>query len=496
MKAENILVNPRKRIIKGVFWTGLQLGINQLISFVIRLILARMLFPADFGLIGMANVFIGFIQVLNDIGIDAALIQRKDENLKEVHFHTAFWTGMIWSVIMYLIMSLIVGPLSAKFYNEPILAKLVPVLSLGILAASVNLVHKAQLTKQMNFKRMALIDNTTNIAAGCFSVLLAYMGAGVWALAFNSVASVVILMPLYFKSTGWRPKFIWNKQAFKDVFGFGLYTTGTSSVNYLMQNLDYLLIGKFFNSTLLGVYTLAFLLTDTFRGRLMSVISKVMYPLLSKMQDDRNSAFNYYIKITFYNCLISFPIMSFFIVFGRPFILNFFGNNWIQAVVPLQILSASVMFHLMISGNSVLTTSLGRPNTVFVIQVIKSIIYLPMLFVGIYYYSIMGASVVVLINKILAVFFEQYVLTKILKIMRSYKEWLLAITCPFLGSAVAGTFSYMLYSKGINYIVAGLSFLLIYVLTLLLISKDLGIEGRKLVNKLRLAVKPSSDNLL
>jgi O-antigen/teichoic acid export membrane protein len=489
MNKENILNNPRKKILNGVLWTGLELGINQFISFAIRMVLAKMLFPSDFGIIGMANVFIGFIQVLNDIGIDAALIQRKDENLKEVHFHTAFWTGIIWSIVMYLIMSLIVGPLAARFYNEPILIKLTPVLSLGILAASVNLVHRAQLTKQMNFRRMAVIDNITNIAAGVVSIILAYLGAGVWALAFNSVASVVILMPLYFKSTGWKPKFIWNKQAFKDVFGFGLYTTGTSTVNYMMQNMDYLLIGKFFHSALLGVYTLAFLLTDTFRGRLVGVVTKVMYPLLSKMQNDRESLFNYYIKITFYNCFIAFPVMTIFFVLGRPFVLNFFGNNWEGTIAPLQILSISVLFHVMISGNSVLTNSLGKPNIVFRLQVIKSVIYLPMLFLGIYYYSIAGAAWVVLINKALAVILEQYVLIKIVKIMKSYQNWVIAILLPLIASTIAGLSAYSLYQSGVHYIIAGIVFLFVYFLAMILISKDILEETRKIMIKTKLLIK-------
>src|SRR5690554_3099001 len=116
--------------------------VNQGSSFIIKLVLARILFPEQFGLIGMATVFTGFVQVFNDLGIGAALIQRKEEDLREAHFHTAFWTGVGWSLIMYLIVSLVVGPLAAAFYEEPILKSLVPVLGLGILSSPVNLVHR------------------------------------------------------------------------------------------------------------------------------------------------------------------------------------------------------------------------------------------------------------------------------------------------------------------------------------------------------------------
>src|SRR5690606_13325970 len=137
------MMNESKNlVIKGIFWTSVQLAVSQSFSFIVRLVLARLLFPEEFGLIGMATVFIGFVQILNDLGINAALVQKKDEDLREGHFHTAFWTGVIWSVSIYLIITAVVAPLAGEFYNEPILRKLIPVLSLGILSSPVNLVHK------------------------------------------------------------------------------------------------------------------------------------------------------------------------------------------------------------------------------------------------------------------------------------------------------------------------------------------------------------------
>lgn len=117
----------------------------------------------------------------------------------------------------------------------------------------------------MNFKRMAFIENTATIISGTLALLLAYLGAGVWTLVFNAIATMVFAMPLYFISTKWLPKLIYDKTAFKDVFGFGIFTTGTNIVNYLISNVDYLLIGKFVSSSALGAYTFAFVLTNTFR---------------------------------------------------------------------------------------------------------------------------------------------------------------------------------------------------------------------------------------
>src|SRR5690606_593324 len=234
----------KQLILKGVYWNGIQMIVNQSASFVIRLVLARILFPEQFGIVGMATVVIGFIQVLNDLGIAAALVQRKEGDLKEEHYHTAFWTGVSWSTTLYLLMSLVIGPVVAQFYNQDILETLIPVLSLGILFNPVNLVHNAILTKQMDFKKLAFVNNSSNLLSGAISILLAFLGAGVWALVFNYVAMIIFSIPLYFFATKWKPKFIWSKDAFKDVFGFGIYTTGTNIVNYLANNIDFLFIGK------------------------------------------------------------------------------------------------------------------------------------------------------------------------------------------------------------------------------------------------------------
>lgn len=323
MKSQNL----KGKVVSGVFWNFVMLGINKFFSFAIKLVLAKLLFPNQFGLIGMATVFTVFVQVFNDLGIGAALVQRKEENLREAHFHTAFWTGIVWSIMIYLLIAFVVAPLAAIFYKEPLLRSIIPVLSIGVLASPVNLVHRAQLTRQMNFKKLAFISNASTIFSGILALILAFLGAGVWSLVFNSVAAFLVAMPLFFRSTRWTPKLIWEKQAFKDVFGFGVYTTITHFINTLASNIDYLLIGKLLSASALGTYTLAFVLTDTFRNQLTTLLNKVMYPVYGKKQDDPVLLKKYYLKVVQYNSLVVYPIMVFLIVLGEPFVLNFLEQN-------------------------------------------------------------------------------------------------------------------------------------------------------------------------
>lgn len=438
------------------------MGINQSFAFITRLVLAKLLFPEQFGLVGMAMVFNGLVQVLNNLGIGAALVQFKEKNLREAHYHTAFWTGVLWSCSLYLIILFAVAPLAASFYNEPMLIKIIPVMSLGILCSPVNLVHVAQLTKQMNFKRIAFVDNTSNIAAGILALVLAYSGFGVWSLVFNSVATVLVAIPLYFSSTRWMPKFIWDKAAFKDIFGFGAYTTGSNILNYFYNNIDYLLIGKLLTAPLLGAYSLAFSLTDIFRNKLMLVINNVMYPVYAKNQNDAKALKKYYLRVVQLNCILVFPVMVFFVVLAEPFILSFFGDKWRETIIPLQILAVSVMFHIMVTGNTSLIRGLGRPGLEMKLQVFKAAIFLPMLTVGIFFYGIKGAAWAILVNKFIIVVIAQYTFNYLISVKITVKEFLTALKAPLIASFVSFLLAYSFKFAGAHYLIAFVILLVSY----------------------------------
>jgi teichuronic acid exporter len=440
-------------VVTGVFWSGVQLVVNQSFTFIVKLVLAKILFPKEFGIIGMATIFTGFVQVFNDLGIGAALVQKKDEHLRESHFQTAFWTGVFWGIGLYVVMSVAIAPLAAAFYHEALLTKLIPVLSIGVLSTPINMVHKAQLTKQMNFKKIAFIDNTSNIIAGTLSLILAFTGFGVWSLAFNSVASLLIAVPLYFNATKWTPKFIWEKAAFKDVFGFGVYTTGTNVVNYLINNIDYLTIGKLLSAQLLGAYTFAFVLTDTFRSRLMSVINNVMYPFYAKNQSDKVLLKKYYLLVVNYNSVAVYPIMTFMFALGEPFVLHVFGQKWVDSIEPLKILSLAVMVHMLVNSNTALIRGMGRPG------------------------------LAILINKFIAVLIAQYTFNYLINIKVTTREFINAIKVPWISSLVAFGVAYLMFNVlHIHYILAGVIMFISYSLIIWLL---MGEEIKKQVNEYR-----------
>jgi O-antigen/teichoic acid export membrane protein len=436
--------------------------VNKSFGFVIKVVLARILFPEEFGIVGMALVFTSFVEVFNDLGFAAALIQKKDSKLSPAHFHTAFWTGIGWSLIMFLSMVFLISPLAAQFYNQQVLESIIPVLSLGILSSPINLVQKAILLRNLDFKKVAFIENTSAIVSGILSLILAFAGMGVWSLVFNSLATFVIAIPLYLKATTWVPRMIWTQDAFKDIFGFGIYTTGTNLANNLINKVDYLLIGKLMTASALGAYTLAFVLTDTFRSQLMSIMNKVMYPIYGKAQDDQPTMKRYYLNVVKYNSLIINPIMGILFVLSDPIIVDFFGLKWNETIIPLRIISLSVIFHMMVNSNTVLIRGMGKVKLEFMIQLFKALfLFLPAITFGVYYYGIIGAAYAILFNKIISVFIAQIYLKKLVDI--TYKDLFdslkVSLTSLFLtillGELMFNTF-------GVHYILTGIAMILTY----------------------------------
>jgi O-antigen/teichoic acid export membrane protein len=271
-------------------------------------------------------------------------------------------------------------------------------------------------------------------------------------------------MPLYFKATGWLPKFMWGKQAFKDIFGFGAYTTGSNILNYMYNNIDYLLIGKLLGASVLGIYTLAFVLTDTFRSRIMAVINNVMYPIYGRKQNDFAALKGYYLKVVQFNCIVVFPIMVFFIVLGKPFVINVFGLKWQEAVVPLQILAGSVMFHILVSGNTALLRGIGRPGLEMKLQIVKALIFLPTLAVGIEYYGIVGAAWAILFNKFVVVVVAQYSFKQISAVKIKVLDLCKAIKDPLCASIIACAVAYACLTVHFHYLIAAFALFISYFL--------------------------------
>lgn len=434
-----------KNIFNGLKWASIQLAFDSIIKFALKLLLAKLLLPEAFGLVGMCMVFIGITQSLSMLGLGAALVQKKEDKDAEVLYNTAFWTNLVFSVILYLLLSLIFAPIIATFYDEPLLRIIIPVLSLSIIFQPFLLIPGVILTRSLNFKKLSKSYNIASLFSGIISVTMAYFDYGVWALVFNYFLTAVIAIPFLYFSTKWKPIFEWKLEYFKDFFSFGMYATGSSLLRTLAGNIDYLIIGKLLGPNLLGAYTLAFTLTNQLRQFLSGVLNNVMYPVFGKYQDDPKKLKSFYLTILRVNAILIYPIMAFLIYFAEEIIL-LFGDEWTSAIVPLQILSAGVLVYLLVNTFDTLIRGRGKPKLELkIIALVNLLVLVPGLYLGTTYFGLIGASVAILLNSTALVSVALVVLKK--EIGLNLVEPFIAIKSPFIGITLA-----MLFTKIYSYL--------------------------------------------
>jgi O-antigen/teichoic acid export membrane protein len=407
----------KHKIFDGVVWNSIGLIIDDGLSIIVKLILARLLLPEDFGIIGFAIVFIGMIRVFSDMGMTAALIQRKDEDLEPIDYDTAFWTGIAWGVLLAAIMTFAITPIAVNFFNEPLLGTIIPVLSINFILRPLTTVHIVNITREMEFKRIVLPKNISKMIAAIIAIVMALTGFGVWSLVFQRVLTNLFLIFIYPIVNPWWPRMRYSNASFKKIFSFGIYTTGTQIFNYLTQNIDYLLIGKMLGAQSLGVYSLAYNFTYVVRGQIMNVVNKVFYPTYSKVQDDILTIKRYYFKVIKYNCIVIYPLMVGLILLADPFVIIGLGEKWSDAVIPLQLMAGAGLVHLLTSSNTILLRGIGKPKLEMIMSIIKTLgVTVPFIVLGVIYYGVNGAAGGLLAAKIVIFFINNITLRKVVGI--------------------------------------------------------------------------------
>lgn len=471
-----------KLLKKGLFWSAIEVLIKRVFDFFVKLVLARLLFPEEFGIVGMAAVFTTFVQVVSEMGMGSALIQRKKENLKEIHFQTAFWFGFVWSILLYLLVVFVLTPLIADFYNEPVLLQVIPILSLPILISAINNINKAQLMRDLNFKKLAIVNNTSSIIAGIGAIILALTDFGIWALVFNAVVPFFVAIPLLFYATKWLPKWVWDAAAFKEIFSFGVYTFGTALIINIAANVDYLVIGKLVNAAALGAYTLAFMLTGLVSTQISSMINRVMFPFYSSIQSNIEDIKKYYLKVIRYSALIIYPIMLALIVLAGPILSMVFGDKWVDTKVPLRILSVAVLVNVFTSSYNLLFRSMGKPRLEMkILFTMLVFVTIPSIGIGGYYYDVRGVAYGILVASVINFIVVSMVL------YHHFKINLLMIIRQVLPSMIAFSVTFMcitsmyVFTEIHPIILLVLLFILFYTICSLFYKKEIRLLLKKVV---------------
>ena len=325
-----------KEIAKGAAWsTGAQ-WIAQVSQIFVSVILARILIPADYGIVGMSAAFTGFIVLFANLGMGPAIVQR--QNIDEDYLHTALWATVGVSVTLYLA-AYVLAPWVGAFYSESRVTSIVRVASIGFLLSPLNGIMGRILTREMRFKALAFVDVLCTFSSQATALVAALLGMGVWSLVFGSIAFQIVRIVLMLWITDYRPRLRFDIKKFKDLFSFGWKLLGSNFLGYLGRNADNLIIGKILGATALGYYDLAYQIMLRPITNISGTISKPLFPALARLQHKKDEAAEVYRKVVSYISIITMPVMFGIAAVAPELIICLVGEKWAPAIPVVQILA-------------------------------------------------------------------------------------------------------------------------------------------------------------
>lgn len=423
--------NLSLRTTNALKWSLISHLVEQLLQLIILVFLARLLDPKDFGLIGIITIFTNFAFLLSDLGFGAALIQRKDigEHHLDAVFSLNIMIGLLLSVLFVCI-----SPLIAAFYDEPSLRLITSITALSFVIASLSNANIALLRREMNFKRIAIIQIASLAGSGIASILLAFWGCGVWCLVFQSLIFQSIRTGVTWISSHPKPHFKINGDARKDLFGYGLNLTGFNVFNYWVRNADNFLVGKIIGPHALGIYSKAYTSMTLPILQITDVVSRVMFPALSSIQTDVSKVKMMYLKVIRCIALVTCPIALGLLAIARPFVLVVLGDKWVEVIPVLQILCIIGVIQGVSSSMGLLFTSLGRTDLMLRWGIFSGITYIVAFLIGIKW-GILGVSIAYVVNGYLVLWYPAWTIPgKLvnLSFLDMLKNTLGAIVCSII----------------------------------------------------------------
>lgn len=361
----------RNKTIKGALWTFLDRIGTQTVCFVVTVVLARLLSPSDYGLIGMLAVFLSISQLFIDCGFGSALIRKKDRN--DTDYSTVFWYNFAIASVCYGLL-FAAAPSIADFYKMPVLAKVLRVIGINLVIQAMYTIQATRLTANVQFGLQAKISIVSAIISGVLGICLAYYGYGVWALVGQSMSAVFFSAIAFWLFSGWHPSLRFSWGSFRDLFGFGSRIMVANSLHTIYTNISPLIIGRKFSAADLGFYSRGNSLAAFPGGIFQSTIGRVIFPVLSSIQDDESrlrAAYSKYLRLI--TSLIA-PSMLLFAACAKPIVVLLLGEKWLPCVPYLQLLSIAMVCDPIVIVNSNVLYVKGRSDVVLKLEIIKKII--------------------------------------------------------------------------------------------------------------------------
>lgn len=431
----------------GIKWSVIDQVVRQCITLVISGILSRLLTPAEYGLLGMVTIAIGFLQVFKDMGLGSSVIQKQGITSEEQS--SIFWLNLFVGLLLTLLL-LGSAPWIAQFFNEPQLTALIRVMSLSFVIGSLSIVPDALIRKAIDFRSYFYRNLGTIIAGGLLGIGLAYKGFGVWALIGQSLLTTLTGVIISFRMVQWRPQLIFKKHLLKSHLRYSLPLLGDSSVNYWVRNIDNLLVGKFLGSVSLGIYNRAYSLMLLPVTQISATLSRVMFPSFALIQNDRRLIWEQYGKMMSIIAMFSFPLMVVLGVYARECILIVYGHQWMEVVPLFRILCFLGAAQSMASIAGPVYYATGKTGLLFKVGLISKTLMITGIVLGLYWGQLKGMVWGYVFSSSVASVIEAYFVSRILiQTLKSYFKNILAeIFAAFVLLMILGFAHFLFNSSG------------------------------------------------
>ena len=372
----------RKKTITGVLWNAFEMFGGKIVQVVITIILARILTPEDFGVIGLLVIFTELSKVILDSGFSQALIRKQDAN--QTDFTSVFYFNIAIGVIVYWTLYFL-SPLISDFYNYPELTNISRVVFLTILINSFGIVQNAKIVRDVNFKILAKRTILANVIAGLLAIYLAYVGFGVWALVLQMVVASFLRVTLLWAFSKWLPSLSFSFAPIKKLFAFGGNLLVSGMFDVIASNIQTLLIGKFYTKADLGFYTQGKQLSSIPSQTLTTIVRNVTYPTLSVIQDNKDQLKQSYKKVIKIAVFVVFPLMLALMVIGDHLIPFVLGEKWKPAVNYFMLLCITGAIFPLYSINQNIFLIRGNSKLYLKVSIVIRIITLIAILITIQY---------------------------------------------------------------------------------------------------------------
>ena len=371
----------KNKTIKGVGWSAADAFLGQGVTFIVGLVLARLLSPDEYGLIGICLIFTTVLNGIVDSGFSNALIRKKD--VTDEDYNTMFITNMAISIVLYIFL-FVSAPFVSDFFHRLELTALVRATGLILFFNALSITQVTILTKKIDFKTKTKASFVSAIISGVIGIALAFMGYGVWSLVAQQLSKQLLYTLCLWVLNNWWPKCTFYKASFKYMWGFGWKLLASGILNNVWNQLYQVVIGRFYSPATLGQYTRAQEYASLCSQNLTSIIQRVTFPILSALQDDKDRLIDNYrrlIKVSmFVTCMLMIPLGA----ASEPLIYCLIGPQWHEATKYLPLICCSMSLYPLHAINLNMLQVQGRSDLFLLLEIMKKIVSLIPIFVGVF----------------------------------------------------------------------------------------------------------------